>query len=134
MKRNHSIRSILALIFLMFGSSVFSQSQSFPWPEGKKMALSLSFDDARTTNPTLGTAVLDKYDVKATFFLVPSAVRNKIGDWKKAVASGHEMANHSLNHPCSGNFVWSRDKALDDYTLDQMRQEHVWPAICFRIS
>jgi peptidoglycan/xylan/chitin deacetylase (PgdA/CDA1 family) len=114
---------LLFSFFLCLGSNAISQSQSFPWPEGKKMAMSLSFDDARTTNPTLGAALLNKYGVKATFFLVPSGVRKNIEDWKKAAASGHEMANHSLNHPCSGNFVWSRDKALEDYTMDQMRKE-----------
>jgi peptidoglycan/xylan/chitin deacetylase (PgdA/CDA1 family) len=43
--------------------------------------------------------------------------------WKKAVAGGHEIGNHSLNHPCSGNFSWARQKALEDYTLDQIRLE-----------
>ena len=26
-------------------------------------------------------------------------------------------------HPCSGNFAWSRSRALEDFTLDRMRQE-----------
>ena len=43
--------------------------------------------------------------------------------WKKAVASGHEIGNHSLHHPCSGNFVWSRKHALENYTLDSMQAE-----------
>ena len=115
----------IVIIFLLVTHTLFAQDKSpkFPWPEGKKMALSLSFDDARASNPTLGTALLDKYDVKATFFVVPSSVRKDLENWKKATASGHEMANHSLNHPCSGNFVWSRNKALDNYTLAEMRKE-----------
>jgi peptidoglycan-N-acetylglucosamine deacetylase len=28
-----------------------------------------------------------------------------------------------LNHPCSGNFAWSRSKALETYTFDQMQRE-----------
>jgi len=114
---------VLLLGIYLLSPTLHAQEQKFPWPEGKKMALSLSFDDARATNQTLGVALLNKYDVKATFFLIPSRVRNDIEGWKKAAASGHEMANHSLTHPCSGNFLWSRDKALDDYTMDQMRQE-----------
>lgn len=39
------------------------------------------------------------------------------------MTSGHEIGNHSLYHPCSGNFVWSRTHALENYTLDSMRNE-----------
>lgn len=98
-------------------------SQSFQWPEGKKMAISLTFDDARGSQATAGVPLLNEYGVKGTFYLVPSAVQKQLEGWKKAVASGHEMGNHSLHHPCSGNFVWSREKALETYTLDQMRSE-----------
>ena len=45
--------------------------------------------------------------------------------WKKAVQNGHEIGNHTLYHPCTGNFQWSRDKALEDYTLAKMRNELV---------
>lgn len=97
----------------------------FKWPEGKRVALSLTFDDARASQVEGGTALLDRFGVKATFYVVPSSVEKKIEGWKKAVASGHEIANHSLNHPCSGNFVWARSKALEEYTLDKMQRELV---------
>lgn len=110
------------ILYLQVGP-VFSQQPSFPWPEGKKMALSLSFDDARASNPELGIPILNKHGIKATFFVLPSGVRNNLSGWKAAVENGHEMANHSSIHPCSGNFVWSRDKALEDFTLERMRDE-----------
>ena len=107
------------------GSLVVAQqaAPAFTWPNGKRVAVSLSFDDARASQVEGGTALLDRYGVKATFYVVPSAVEKKLEGWKKAAASGHEIGNHSLNHPCSGNFVWSRGKALEDYTIDQMRRE-----------
>jgi len=40
-----------------------------------------------------------------------------------AVLNGHEIGNHSLYHPCSGNFSWSRHKALEEYTLQKMMTE-----------
>jgi peptidoglycan/xylan/chitin deacetylase (PgdA/CDA1 family) len=95
----------------------------FSWPNGKRAAISLSFDDARESQVEGGTALLDRYGVKATFYVVPSAVEKKVQGWKQAAASGHEIGNHSLNHPCSGNFAWSRSKALEDYTIDGMRRE-----------
>ena len=101
----------------------YSQQPSFPWPDDKKMALSLSFDDARASNPESGIPLLNKHGIKATFFVLPSGVKNNLSGWKAAMENGHEMANHSYNHPCSGNFVWSRDKALEDFTLERMKDE-----------
>ncbi len=95
----------------------------FPWPAGKRAAVSLTFDDARTSQVAGGTALLDQYNVKATFYVVPSAVAQRLDGWKKAVAAGHEIGNHSLNHPCTGNFAWSRPHALEEYTLEKMREE-----------
>jgi peptidoglycan/xylan/chitin deacetylase (PgdA/CDA1 family) len=98
-------------------------STNFTWPDGKRAALSLSFDDGRKSQVEAGVALLDKHNVKATFYIVPSAVEQQLEGWKRIVASGHEIGNHSLNHPCTGNFAWSRQKALEDYTLDKMRDE-----------
>lgn len=123
MKTNHTIIQILMLLALV--NQTLAQTQNFPWPEGKKMALSLSFDDARATNTSLGIPLLDEYGVKATFFVIPANVEKDLKGWKKAVASGHEIGNHSILHPCSGNFAWSRERALENYTIDKMRAELV---------
>lgn len=66
---------------------------------------------------------LNEYGVKATFYVVPASMEPNIEGWKMVVATGHEIGNHSLYHPCSGNFVWSRNKALEDYTIQRMRNE-----------
>ena len=120
-------RSLVSLVLAMAcGTALLVAQQAAPaftWPNAKRVAVSLSFDDARASQVDGGTALLDRYGVKATFYVVPSAVEKKLDGWKRAAASGHEIGNHSLNHPCSGNFLWSRGKALEDYTLDQMRRE-----------
>lgn len=114
---------LLATTLLVFGSAQQQQSAKIKWPEGKRVALSLTFDDARASQVKGGTALLNRFGVKATFYVVPSSVEKELDGWKKAVASGHEIANHSLNHPCSGNFEWSRTKALEEYSLEKMRSE-----------
>jgi peptidoglycan/xylan/chitin deacetylase (PgdA/CDA1 family) len=125
------------LIFLykitfLFPLSIFSSSEmllaqqaetTFAWPEGKQIAISLSFDDARASQVDAGTTLLDQYGVKGTFYVVPNSVKQRLEGWKKAVANGHEIGNHSFNHPCTGNFPWSRQKAIENYTLKQMRNE-----------
>lgn len=107
-----------------YGTSDSSQrTKSFPWPGGKKMALSLTFDDARLSQPDKGIPLLDKYGVKATFYIIPGNALQRIDGWKAAVKNGHEIGNHSVFHPCSGNFEWSRLKALEEYTLSKMKAE-----------
>ena len=94
----------------------FSQSQ-FSWPEGKKMAISLTWDDGRSSQVEVGTPILDQYGIRATFYVVPSALERSLEGWKQAVANGHEIGNHSMTHPCSGNFLWAREKALEEMDL-----------------
>ncbi|NBB21498.1 polysaccharide deacetylase family protein [Runella sp. CRIBMP] len=93
------------------------------WPEGKSVALSLSFDDARLSQVDVGTKLFDEYGVKATFFVLTSSVSKRLDAWKQAIANGHEIGNHTEQHPCSGNFPWAKPKALEEYTLDKMKSE-----------
>jgi peptidoglycan/xylan/chitin deacetylase (PgdA/CDA1 family) len=118
--------SFLIILFILFPCKILLAQPSkstFAWPKGKQIALSLSFDDGRLSQVDAGTPFLDQYGVKATFYVGPNAVKERLDAWKKAVANGHEIGNHSLNHPCTGNFPWSRQKALEDYTIDEMREE-----------
>lgn len=97
--------------------------QDFRWPQGKRVAISLTFDDARPSQLDRGLPVLDQYGVKATFYVSINSMEKRLEDWKKAAANGHEIGNHTLTHPCSGNFPFSRERALENYTLDQMHAE-----------
>jgi peptidoglycan/xylan/chitin deacetylase (PgdA/CDA1 family) len=105
------------------GQPAWKGQEDFHWPEGKRAAISLTFDDARVSQLDRGLPILDAYGVKATFYVVPPNGQQRLPDWKKAVANGHEMGNHSLKHPCTGNFSWSREKALENYTLEKMGHE-----------
>ncbi len=97
----------------------------FPWPNGAKMALSLTFDDGRASQVTDGVPVLDSFGVKVTFYAQPENLLEELELWQKAVASGHEFGNHTIGHPCTGNFAWVRydDVVLESYDLDRMRAE-----------
>ena len=99
------------------------RGSSFQWPEGVRGAVSLTFDDARLSQADVGLPLLDEYGVKGTFYVSPELLKKRLTAWKKALANGHEIGNHSLRHPCTGNFRWARHKALEDYTLAQMREE-----------
>jgi peptidoglycan/xylan/chitin deacetylase (PgdA/CDA1 family) len=92
----------------------------FHWPDGKRAAVSLTFDDARPSQVDTGIPILNKYGLKGTFFLSPGNIPQRLDGWKKAHAAGHELGNHSLSHPCTGNYAFSAKNALEDYTLERM--------------
>jgi peptidoglycan/xylan/chitin deacetylase (PgdA/CDA1 family) len=98
-------------------------SSSFPWPQQKRAALSLTFDDARESQLTTGVPLFAEFGIKATFYLTANNIGERAPQWREAGRAGHELANHSSVHPCSGHFPWSHDHALEDYTLERMRAE-----------
>ena len=99
------------------GGAVAQTPAAFRWPAGKRAAVSFSFDDARLSQVDAGLAVLEAAGVKATFYLSPPNLEKRLDGWKKAVAAGHEIANHSRSHPCTANYRFSATNALEDYTL-----------------
>ena len=96
---------------------------SFVWPQGKRAAVSLTFDDARASQLDAGIPILNEYGTKATFYVSMENAEKRVDGWKAVAAAGHEIGNHSMRHACTGNFPWSRQKALEDYTLAQMAAE-----------
>ena len=53
-------------------------ADTFPWPEGKRFALSLSFDDARASCLDHGIPLLNTHGVKATFYVLPHPVEEHL--------------------------------------------------------
>ncbi len=98
-------------------------SERFAWPAGKRAAVSLSFDDARPSQADVGLPILNNHNVKASFYVTIERMENRLETWQRALADSHEIGNHTLAHPCSGNFAWARAHALEEYTLDAMEAE-----------
>jgi peptidoglycan/xylan/chitin deacetylase (PgdA/CDA1 family) len=110
---------------LLTGNQLGGQAESgrFAWPEGKRVAVSFSFDDARASQVDVGVPLFDKFGVKVTFYVTPGNMEKRLDAWKGAAKKGHEIGNHSGQHPCTGNFSWSRTRGLEEYTLEKMRSE-----------
>jgi peptidoglycan/xylan/chitin deacetylase (PgdA/CDA1 family) len=133
MSRKSWYATIGVLISIAFATTAWRASWSNPvpqetkpafhWPEGKRVAVSLSFDDARASQVDKGLDVINPTGVKVTFYVNPPNMRRRLEGWKRAVASGHEIGSHSMTHPCTGNFPWSLRNALENYTLEQMSQQ-----------
>jgi peptidoglycan/xylan/chitin deacetylase (PgdA/CDA1 family) len=118
------MKQIIVLLCLWSGGLLAqSTTKKITWPAGKKMALSLTFDDGRGSQVLAGVKLLNQYGVKATFYVMPNAIEKTLPAWRALANAGHEIGNHTSLHPCSGNFAWSRSKALEEYSLERMAKE-----------
>jgi len=97
----------------------------FKWPEGRIAALSLTFDDARESQTANAIPILNRWHIPATFYVKVQAVEKEPETWREAMRNGHEIGGHSLRHACSGNFWFSRQNPLEEYTLERMEEELV---------
>ena len=73
------------------------------WPDGRKAAYSLSFDDGSKGQYENGVPLLDQYGMKATFYLNGGWMSSGwTMSWANALElsqNGHEIGNHTLTHP-----------------------------------
>lgn len=111
-----------------FEAKVESRLAGGPW-KGKKAAVVLTYDDALNVDLTHVIPALNEAGLKGTFYISDyfGGLKAQIPGWKKAAAAGHELANHTLFHPCAGSlpgrsFV-QPDYDLDHYTVRRMKDE-----------
>lgn len=118
---------IVLLAAPIFTINVHAQP-GIPW-QGKQCAVVLTYDDALNVHLDNVVPLLDSSGLKASFYLTASfpGSRNRIADWKKAAANGHELGNHTLFHPCIGNQPgrgWVKQNYdMSRYTLQRMIDE-----------
>lgn len=90
---------LLTLLLIPFCTIVIAQDYKIsPWFEGKGSAIVLSFDDGTDDHPNNAIPILNKHGIHGTFYV--NYPQNQKYDWhKKALAEGHEISNHTQNHP-----------------------------------
>jgi len=77
----------------------------FTWPDEKKCAITLTYDDGMIYHKDYVAPLLHEYGLKATFYITLSSkdFQKDPIDWKKVSNMGHELGNHSIFHPCRKN-------------------------------
>lgn len=76
----------------------------------------LTFDDGPSKNTDKILSILDKYNIKATFFVVGPSYTLKNEYLKKIVSSGHQIAIHSYTH--NYDYIYaSKENYLEDFYL-----------------
>lgn len=99
------------------------------WPDGDKIAISLSYDDALNSQLDNALPALNQRGLKASFYIVPlsDGFKNRIEEWRQLAQQGHELGNHSLFHAClsskPGREWVQPSNSLDDKTVQAMVNE-----------
>ena len=108
--------------------SAFSQKNP-----SKKAIICLTYDDGLETQLSRAIPQLDSAGFKATFFLNSiqgSSQSEVIGQtpeavlgWSQAARNGHELANHTLFHPCPEKLGWEKSVSIENYTIEKILKE-----------
>jgi peptidoglycan-N-acetylglucosamine deacetylase len=88
------------LFYYLFMSSYSQVFGNFPWHGSRKQKIiGLTFDDGPNkpyTNQVLD--ILEKHNIKATFFLVGKCIERDPETAQEVLRRGHVIANHSYSH------------------------------------
>ncbi|QHW00040.1 polysaccharide deacetylase family protein [Spirosoma endbachense] len=119
----------IALLSLLLLTHTLTFAQNSTVWNGKKCAVALTYDDALLVHLDNVIPVMDSLGLKGTFYLsgyFPGFV-NYIPRWRSAAVNGHELANHTLFHPCAGDRPgreWVKPaNDLSKYTVQRMTDE-----------
>jgi peptidoglycan-N-acetylglucosamine deacetylase len=96
---------IMVLFLLLYGTYKWMNARTFQVfgnltseVNTDKKVVALTFDDGPTENTGKILSLLDKYKVKATFFLIGEEIERSPEEAKKIVEKGHQIGNHTYTH------------------------------------
>jgi hypothetical protein len=73
----------------------------FEWPDGKRCAVSITYDDGLRCHVDFVAALLESRGLRGTFYAnIQSDIMQRPELWGSLAARGHELGNHSCFHPC----------------------------------
>lgn len=103
-----------------------SSAPAFTWPNGKKAAVSLTYDDAIQSQLDNAVPSLKKHGLVATFFLTGSSplLQSSPERYRDLVKTGNELGSHTMLHPCDKALPFVQPgNALQDYDQARMAAE-----------
>jgi peptidoglycan/xylan/chitin deacetylase (PgdA/CDA1 family) len=88
------------LIILMLAGFAAHAQDKMKWPDHKKAAIVLTYDDALESQLKVAVPQLETAHLKATFFITGDINRLTIPRWRALSKKGYELGNHTIFHPC----------------------------------
>lgn len=94
------------------------------WPQSRRAAIALTYDDAAQSQLDVAIPQLDAVGLKGTFFLMGREIGDDVPRWRAAAASGHELGNHTVNHPCQrGTYDMPEQYTSERYDVQTLLTE-----------
>lgn len=108
----------------VFATVVLCSALSYSALAAEPLRVNLSYDDALESQLANVIPVLNRYQVKGSFYVVPSydGFTSHQSEWASIAQQGHELGNHSLTHPCQASLP-GREWVAADNDLDTMSVE-----------
>lgn len=101
--------------------------------DGSEKCISISFDAAWGADDTIEILnTLDKYNVKATFFMTGGWVDSYPDMVKEICSRGHDLGNHSHNHKQMSKLSASEQKDEIMYVTDKVKELTGYDVFLFR--
>ena len=101
----------------------------FPWPDGRRAAVCLTYDDAMPCHYQTVGPQLDAAGLRATFYTpIRASLLDHADAWRALAERGHELGNHTIFHPCRREVdpagAWLNESYnLATYTPDRLESE-----------
>ena len=92
--------SLILISITLSGKISAANGQTIKWPNNKKCAIVLTYDDALQSQLDNAVPQLEKAGLKATFFLTGDINSGTIPKWRMLSKKGFELGNHTIFHPC----------------------------------
>jgi peptidoglycan-N-acetylglucosamine deacetylase len=100
-----TIVTLFFIITALFGTYKLMNARSFQLfgdltqrVETNEKVIALTFDDGPTNNVKQILPLLDKYNAKATFFLIGNELEQNLSLGEAIAQSGHQLGNHTYSH------------------------------------
>lgn len=106
-------------------------SRGFQWPGGARAAVALTYDDGIDVQLDHAMPDLEAANLRGTFYIPGNSgsLRKRMEEWRAAAARGHELANHTLSHPCLKEAFGRKrnsvtpERDLDNYSIPRITDE-----------
>jgi peptidoglycan/xylan/chitin deacetylase (PgdA/CDA1 family) len=92
---------LLALAAGLALSTPAAAQPGYAWPDGRSAAIVLTYDDSAPSQLQYAVPALNEAGLKGAFFLTGNNMPpESIPAWRAVAEAGHELANHTITHPC----------------------------------
>jgi peptidoglycan/xylan/chitin deacetylase (PgdA/CDA1 family) len=98
-------RSVL-LTLLMSAGAIPDEAHCSSFSGG---VVSVTYDDGLDSHLDIAVPALETRGLTGTFYVTLENIAKRASEWQEVMARGHELANHTVSHPCDlGNRQWGR--------------------------